>query len=236
MNNSTNAVFPNNFISEWLESVRTFTARYKLAEGFSIQHQIEPPLPESRLAALTSELAVRLPEAVRLFLTRGSRRCRLEYQWEPTGSASELLEEILDQAYVSGGADLCDASALVAQLKECHEWARETWIAEYPKDQEFWLNSLPISPLDNGDFLAVDLREAKADPPVVYLAHDDESRIIAPSFSAFLKTWADLCYIGPEIWILDHFIDNSTGMLDASTPKAERLRDVFRSAEQKGTS
>ena len=71
----------------------------------------------------------------------------------------------------------------------------------------------------------------KERPPVVYLAHDDDSIIIAPDFDTFLETWERLCCIGPSIWLLEEFINPETGFLDANTTKAVELRKLFGVAE-----
>ncbi len=77
-----------------------------------------------------------------------------------------------------------------------------------------------------GSYLGV-RATGKADPPVIYLAHDDESREIASSFTAFLTAWERLGYLGPEIWMLEPFLHPATGHLDADSESAQTFRRAF---------
>jgi hypothetical protein len=131
---------------------------------------------------------------------------------------------------IYGGTNLCELSSFPEWSKDCQTCALETWIAEEPDQKQLWLGSLPIAALKNGDYLATGA-EPEADPPVIYLSHDEVSGVIAPSFTRFLRTWEDLCYIGPEIWRLSEYISPSTGYLVANTPQAQTLRRLFKLAE-----
>ena len=106
------------------------------------------------------------------------------------------------------------------------EWSVETCVAVSPQDLEYWTKSLPILYMDNADFLALDQRTEADDPAVVYLSHDDESKVIAPSFTAFLKEWERLHYIGPESWMLEPFLDEE-GYVSGDTKAVKTLRQAF---------
>lgn len=82
--------------------------------------------------------------------------------------------------------------------------------------------------MGNGDYLAAELGKGSDNPPIVYLSHDGDSRLLAPSLMDFLKVWEQLCYIGPELWMLEPFLDSETGYLRADTKDAALLRDLFR--------
>jgi hypothetical protein len=45
-----------------------------------------------------------------------------------------------------------------------------------------------------------------------------------PSFTAFLTACERLGYLGPEIWMLEPFLDPATGHLDADSEPAQALR------------
>lgn len=214
--------------ADWVAAVRVFIGRGSGIPGFKGRADVALPLGQKSHAELVEKLPVSLPEAVAAFLLEGSARCKFRYEWTPKGPAAKQLQAALDgEEKVFGGADLCHAAALARWLKDCKAWAEETWIAEYPEEQATWLSTLPIAAMANGDYLGVDLRHAKSDPPVVYLSHDEESRVIAPSFTAFLQAWAGLCYIGPEIWLLENFLDEKTGWLDSTSERAKKLRELF---------
>ena len=130
--------------------------------------------------------------------------------------------------YIYGGARLCDAQDLAELLEECRMAAEG--FEEAPEQEAYWLNAFPFAWIRNGDKLGLDMRQ-KERPPVVYLAHDDDSKVIAPDFGTFLETWERLCYIGPELWLLEEFINPETGFLDTNTAEAIELRKLFGVAE-----
>ena len=101
-------------------------------------------------------------------------------------------------------------------------------MADEDAQRVIWESSRPFLQLDNGDCLALDLRN-RTDPPVTYLNHDDESIAIAPSFDEFLRAWEGLCYLGPEHWLLCES-RGADGYLDANSDRAGRLRALFGSA------
>ena len=102
------------------------------------------------------------------------------------------------------------ASEFAEWLDECAEWARETWVAESPADLACWTRSFPILRMENGDYLALDERTPSGDPRGRLLVpHDDESKVIARSFTGFLAEWARLGYVGPESWMIEGFLDGT---------------------------
>ncbi len=102
----------------------------------------------------------------------------------------------------------------------------ETWIVDEPEEKRIWLNAFPLV-RPNGDMLALDLREKETNPPVINLAHEDESRIIAESFDRFLQDWAMIGYVGPDVWVLDEFIAPETKLLAPNQAKAEQFRKLI---------
>jgi hypothetical protein len=100
-------------------------------------------------------------------------------------------------------------------------------VEEFETEQDKWLHSFPFARLENGDYLAIDLRDEGC-RPVMYLSHDDESRLLSPSFYEYLRTWERLCYVGPEIWMLEPFTDPMTGYLNPETENAKLLRQLFK--------
>lgn len=170
----------------------------------------------------------RLPAELVRFYTQASRGCRCEFICEaPEAEAEALLDAALDgEAAVYGGPAFFDISELPDRIRSCYEWATETWIAEDEAARQYWLSAVPFVHLKNGDYLGLDISEGGDDPPVVYLSHDDESFALAQSFTAFLTAWEQLCYVGPEAWLLGQFIGEE-GVLDPGTGKASRLRQLL---------
>jgi len=211
----------------WVRRAQSFTSEldaHRLGE-WEFESEIAPPMDEQSIINLERTLSRDLPGPLRGFFKQGSRCLECRYVWTPAGASVNPMHDLFPSqgGYIYGGARLCDALDLPEMLKEC-EMSAESF-QKSPEQEAFWLNALPFAWIRNGDTLALDMRHSL--PPVVYLAHDDDSRVIAPSFDAFLNTWERLCYIGPEIWLLDEFLDSETGLMNADTDKARQLRDLF---------
>lgn len=215
--------------SAWANAARDFCSSRLKAElpNFTVECEIAPALSAAKLARLQKKLPKGLPACVTEFVSSASAECRFRYVWDVSGISSSRLETAnLTETRIYGGAELCVAASLAEWANDCKEWAADTWIADDAEEQEIWLKSLPIAAIENGDYLAVRI-DGGADPAVIYLSHDGESKIIAPSFTTFLKTWERLCYLGPEIWMLEDFVDAETGFLNADTEEAQALRNLF---------
>jgi hypothetical protein len=212
----------------WTLRAEAFTTGLtQLAGEVRTETRVAPPLTLDALQRLEAALSRPLPLPLRSFLLEGSAHCACRYVWEPPEAISEQLPEIFGGGVTAGGANLCNAEELVDYCRGCQEWATETWIAHFPEDQVLWLHAMPFASLRNGDYLGLDLSKGERNPPVVYLSHDDHSSLIASTFETFLLAWERLCYIGPEIWLLDGFREPRTGLLDSETSRAEQLRRLF---------
>lgn len=189
-----------------------------------------PSATEESIALVESTLGNPLPNALRDFFLHGTADLEMSYSWEPNEARREAAEELIDGSTVSGGGTI-RLRDLAKHKEDARAWAEETWLAEEPDQQELWLQSLPFLHLDNGDYLALDLRQPADDPPVLYLSHDDESQKIAASFTSFLQAWEQVCYLGPESWLLEPFIDPGTGLLDGDCANAKKLRQWIRESK-----
>jgi hypothetical protein len=189
---------------------------------------VEPPLTPEQVESVAAALGRPIPDALRRFLIDGASRVACAYNYEPVDAALDELRSVLpDEIRVYGGARLCAAAELPDYARSTREWARETWVADDPDQRALWEAGLPFAALDNGDFLALDTRGGSPDPSVLYLCHHEASSVLAPSFTEFLARWEQLCYLGPEHWLLDPFT-GADGTLDAQTERAARLRGLFR--------
>jgi len=173
---------------------------------------VDPPLEQTELQRLQMSITLPLPEALRQFWLTGSRHCACRY----------ICRDAKGHAQLFGGPAFLDAQELPEHLLVCHDWAENTWISEYPEEQRYWLNAIPFLHMDNGDYLGLDMSQGQEDPPVVYLSHDEQTFVLARSFTAFLEQWQQLSYIGPESWMLEG-LRNEEGLLDASTPAAQHV-------------
>jgi hypothetical protein len=185
------------------------------------------PAAEGDMKAVERALGVTIPASLRELFTRGSAGVECAYVLEPDGQALDRLRALLpEQTRIYGGARLGPASALRELSRSSREWAEETWVAEDPDQRIIWESALPFASLENGDYLALDLRDGAVEPPVVYLNHDDESVVLGATLGAFLDAWERLCYLGPEHWLLQPFI-GTDGYLDPASDRAAQLRGLF---------
>ncbi len=217
----------------WVARARQFVAA--LGRDGDLQARattVDPPVADAELAAIERSLGPTLPASLRAFFTAGAAGMDCRYVFEPDGPVLDEISELLpDEPMLFGGASLGPASELPSLSADVGDWADDTWVSDDPDQKEIWESALPFARMDNGDYLALDLRGDERDPPVVYLNHDDESQVIAPSFEAFLVAWEGLCYLGPEHWLLLEFTDDS-GYLDAESARAARLRELFARASR----
>lgn len=124
------------------------------------------------------------------------------------------------------GGIIIDPRLFAGLQSDCLQAASEDLIAEDDDEKQWWGGSFPFAELKNGDYLAlVDHRDA--DSAVVYLSHEGDSGIIAPTFSFFRSAWPRLCYLGPENWLLRDYMNSATGFLDPDSEEASELRHRF---------
>ena len=183
----------------WLKKLvkRVEAEKSKKPDDPNICCVVEPVLSSGRIEELRRQVAPMplLPAYARfLELACGG----LDFHFNP-------LDEDGNEIYAGGV--LFMARELLEDIKSGKEWAEDTWIAESEENKELWLNGLPFIHLANGDIIAMDIRSDPEDPAVLYLSHDDDSRELSPSLSRFLKSWEKLGYVGPEIWILEPYLD-----------------------------
>jgi len=212
---------------DWTARAASFARRLANRAGVEVRvAEFGPPQTPAELDRIERSGLV-LPAALRRFFTEGSGTIDFRYVFEPESDSSDadrLARLLPDQSSIYGG--VCIAAAELPDLhRSATEWARDTWVAEDKDQQTIWESALPFAGLDNGDFLAIDVSTPE-DPPVIYLSHDDESIVLSPSFNAFLAAWERLCYLGPEIWLLERF-RGEDGFLDGGSAAARELRALL---------
>lgn len=207
----------------WVDRARRFVEGLPRVPGSNIRSTtVEPPATSAEVAAVEQQLGLTLTTSLRELFVSGSAALDCHYVVEP---GPGVLDSILPgETHLFGGARLGPLPALPEFSRSVAAWAGETWVAEAADQHAIWTSALPFARMENGDYLALAL--GAADPPVVYLNHDDDSSVIAPSLAAFLHAWERLAYLGPEHWLLLTFVDNR-GQLDAESDRAARLRGLL---------
>lgn len=205
----------------WVQRALRFMDRVARMEGVEVRaRDVEAP------DASATSRGGPIPPVIAEFLRTGAGSLYCTYVYEPGDQAlDDLMAVFPDQDTVYGGARLSSATEIADLVRSVREWARDV-IVDDPAERAIWEHALPFTFTDNGDYLALDMRAASADPPVVYLDHEGEAFPLAPSFTAFLAAWERLCYIGPEHWLLDEFRGDD-GFLDPDSPSAAALRALF---------
>jgi len=210
---------------QWLERAVQFARHLSGLSGAEVRRaQFGPPATPAEVERIQRS-GSHLPAALRRFFTEGSGAVDFRYVFEPPsdGRDGDRLRRLFpDQTWIYGGVRVV-AAELTDLQRSATEWLRDTWVAEDETQRAIWEGTLPFAALDNGDFLGLDVRMPAHDPPLIYLSHEDESIVLAPSFSTFLAEWARLCYLGPEIWLLEGFRDEG-GFLEGESANAQELR------------
>ena len=222
-------------MSEWVHRAIRFTQLLNRFGDETVRSaSAADPLTVEELTALQSSLSSEIPSSLADFLLIESGSCNCEYnrtiQHTPTDRAIALLgfekAYSIAQTNIYGGASLCQS--------ECFgEWNSEAVISMFDdidvECADLWRNSFIFKAIANGDSLGLYVAQETRDPPVVYLDHEGEiHRPIAPSLAHFLREWETLCYVGPEIWMLEEFIDQNTGYLDSRVGDLDQLTAFFK--------
>lgn len=212
------------WLSEAEKAVRDMARFDAVFEETEATVSSEYPLEVDALQQLIAEVDIFMPEELQRFWLEAASSTDCRYVLRGArGKVATCLDSIFGTGHdVYGEIFFSSPNDLPNHLEACRGWAAAFEEAPNPSQKAFWLNAVPFHSLLNGDYLALDVSAELADPPVVYLAHDDEtSGILAPSFTSFLDVWAKLCYVGPEDWMLKPF-RNENGLLDDTVPNAIR--------------
>lgn len=201
--------------------------------GFTVvSNNVSPPLSRTELDALTRRLGNPLPGAFRLFLKFGGAalQSRYTFAWDPDDRAAKQAFRALFplSAYITGGACIAPAEELSDLEQSCYEWSVVFSERDDPDKADDWRNALPVIAIGKDDYIALEgnTSEDPDDPPVLYLSHDGDDVQLAVSFTEFLTAWERLCYLGPEMRLLERFLD-SDGALDPNSREADQLRQLF---------
>ncbi|RYG55784.1 SMI1/KNR4 family protein, partial [bacterium] len=197
--------------AQWLHSAKDFVEHLgQLQEEFGsvdVKAHQTTPLTRESLEQIAAGIDREIPLELRNFWLTAARSSTYSYVCRDVKSN---LAPAIEQVFGSrldfyGGVHFFDPSELKEHLFSCTEWAD----GQEEDQVNLWLSTMPFQTIANGDYLGLDISVPHNDPPVVYLSHDDDCQVIAPSFTSFLQTWAELNYIGPESWMLEPFQSDS---------------------------
>ncbi len=215
---------------DWTDRVRLFSESLRRLPGdIEVSIEIAPPVSQRELDELSPKWPTGIPESLRKLWTEGSAQINCPYYWEPPSYQLAELKSVFDyNNYIYGGARFYPPNEVFpgnsgAEIDDL--LVRET-LGKF--GQELWCRSAVFLHVGNGDCLGLDPESNSVDPRVAYLLHDgEETDYIADSFSEFLATWEEVSYIGPEIWLLDYWIDPATQRIDPNRYKTGTLRKLL---------
>lgn len=217
----------------WVHRARQLMAVLDGRPGFELGAWMDaPPLASREADALSRGIGRQLPDTLRAFLERGASAlaCRYTFEYDPDdGAATTAFVELFPyQTSIYGGPVFGPADALPDFARSCAAWAEQLDETGDPAEGRRWRHALPVIAVENGDYVALDgagPARDPTDPPVIYLSHEGESALLAASFTEFLAAWERLCYVGPEIWLLDGFRgpDGFIAADGAASAKLQRL-------------
>ena len=217
--------------SAWLMRAERFVRSLgHLEDELSISIEPAPPIPPRELGQYAAQLDLKMPRSLVAFYTTASAGVRLHYSWKPWNERLPLLRQIFEHEYsIYGGARFTAPGSLADHCQGCIDisaaWAERS---SEPTVVEAWKHALPFCDIGNGDLLAFDGTSNQAEPPIIYLSHEEPVVTrISSSFDRFLSDWEQVCYIGPEGWMLRPWLDDDAGNLRVDRPEATALRQLL---------
>jgi hypothetical protein len=219
----------------WLQRAERFVrSTSKLAGRWGMQITIDPPLEPAEADRLDRVLPHGLPAFLRNYYLTASANAHCCFHWSPDEPRLAAMSEILPHQYsIYAGPKICAAAKLEEEQNGLIAWAEvfDDFGGFGPVTARTLRESVPFIPIANGDQLVLHVKANPEKPPLIYVSHDTdmetESPLIPISDSAeeFMTAWERIGYIGPEIWLLYPFIEDSpTKRLDTGSPLALQWR------------
>lgn len=207
-------------------------------------HAIEPPELEikptaspQQVEAIETALGRKIPAPLRRFILEES--AGVNFFWMLPEDAEVIDIEIEeDEQPVMGSIEITINSPF--PRPEGETLFGEVGQRNPEEVLERWRSAVEFIPVGNGDAIALDLMSDPDNPPVIYMDHETaETHQLAESFEEFIAAWFSLGCVGPESWILRHFMtDNGkplpedtdgtpTSKVDPNCPNAKAFRAFF---------
>ena len=226
--------------SEWLRRADVFVRATSALPGrWSMNIEIEPPADAAELDRLEDLLPHGLPPVLRDLYGTASAAAGCQFRWSPDKAPLAEMDRILPSQYtVYGGPHFCSAGDLAEHQESLTGWADvfDDFGGFGPATAQTLRESVPLVNVGNGDYVVFHTKANRGEASVVYVSHEAAAGIESPliplaeSGEQFMTEWESLGYLGPEIWLLYRFIEDSpTGLLDHNSPLAMRWRSFLNS-------
>lgn len=196
-----------------------------LRQNFKVYDLVfEPAASEDEIVAVEQELGFRLPESLRLVLSKISKQ--VDFCWFAP-EETEFPDPFHD---CFTGTLSWSLNGLVGEEKSRQGWIDSCFPNPEDPYDRIWHNKLAFCDVGNGDIIAID-RNPLHEGEEVYLSHEDgagHGLVLAPSFAEFVERVAGLAGCG-EDWYWLPFFQPGYG-LDATGGNANAWRDQLQIA------
>jgi SMI1 / KNR4 family (SUKH-1) len=213
------------FFNRWQDK----TQRDSTPEArFEYYLTVDPPLTDTEIQQLRVELDCRLPDSVAGFLSQVGSRLRAHFECRTADGVFWAGGDLFNYwMWEPGGKDhyvgcLEGMPTVRAQLLDTFD---ENWFGESEAvlERAFRRHGLPLMQNGGTDCLVLWAHALEeTEPAVVWVPHDDESRILAPSFDEYLRQWEYIGYGDTE-----PFTNWRTGSLDKNHPDLLQRRRLL---------
>jgi hypothetical protein len=220
-------------VPAWFRRAEHFVrGLHGLPGRWGISIKVAPPIASSDFSLIEAEFSYELPSLLRKLYTEGSAEFSCCYSWTPDTKHLPQVNELVPHHYSFYGGPKFIPLANLPRSIGVENWFDAEGMTDDEKGAAItWEQTLPIIFIENGDLVGIHFTGNPDSQPVVYLCHDDPKNsveILAENLQSFLIHWEQLAYIGPEIWLLDHFLcESSTGSPGIDDVKAGRWRKLL---------
>ena len=191
-----------------------------------VECSVEACAKEDEVCELEKTLDLKLPQPLRQFLLNYSSHLNLSVFL--SDDFCEELPEELDEIF---------SACFELSLEEIEraETSRRDWVENCFSDEEeeydrIWHNKLGIMTVANGDVIALDIKQDKENPPVVYVSHDDgegHGAVLGKDFDTFLMNLVKIGGCGNEDWQMLPFITDPVSGIDPDCENAGKYRELI---------
>jgi len=185
--------------------------------------EIAPPATEDEVIAIERALGYPLPASFRTILTAFSKRVSFAWFLPRPFPLPHPLRGIFC------GQCQWDIARLLALEEERQGWITQVFPNRDDPYDRVWHQKLAFMPIQNGDYLTIDL-QAGDDGPVVYASHDDgegHGYAFGANFIDFIDRWTQLGCPGGEDWQILPFVESAISYINPHSTNAANWKGII---------
>ena len=186
-----------------------------------MEYRRAEPATAVEIADLEKKLGRRLPLSLKEFLTAFSKNLLFDVEYPE--------DHYPDKFYPMGGYLEISSATIVRDENKRQEWIKDCFPNPDDSYHRIWHDKIGFIMVPTGDFIALDLTDAKDDKRVVYLSHDGDDdingHVLAAGFGEFMERYINIGQFLPEAWELwAHIPEEGNGYLDPECGAAKEFR------------